>query len=126
MIRCLKSAVLLTALLALPAASLAATAVAKRPTSIHASPNVAAKVLGLIGVSQTVEAKSCIKGWCKVSSGYVQSSHLHFIRVREGYEDAYDYKVPLATKPYGYTPGFWGYGGRPATTTVSATTPNMV
>jgi hypothetical protein len=27
------------------------------------------------------------------------------------YSDSYDY-VPLALPPYGYTPGFWGYGGR--------------
>jgi hypothetical protein len=28
------------------------------------------------------------------------------------YSDSYDYNVPLALPPYGYTPGFWGYGGR--------------
>lgn len=56
--------------------------------------------------------ENCNKGWCKVSGGYVESSHLRFIRARKGYEDAYDYNVPLAVKPYGYTPGFWGYGGR--------------
>jgi hypothetical protein len=75
------------------------TAVAKRPTRIHASPKVTAKALGLICVSQTVEAKSHSKGWCQISGGYVQSSHLRFIRVREGYEDAYDYKAPLAIRP---------------------------
>lgn len=26
--------------------------------------------------------------------------------------DAYDYNVPLALPPYGYSPSFWGYGGR--------------
>ena len=25
---------------------------------------------------------------------------------------SYDYNVPMALPPYGYTPGFWGYGGR--------------
>ncbi len=25
---------------------------------------------------------------------------------------SYDYNVPLALPPYGYTPGFWGYGGK--------------
>ena len=24
----------------------------------------------------------------------------------------YDYNVPLALPPYGYSPSFWGYGGR--------------
>jgi hypothetical protein len=28
------------------------------------------------------------------------------------YSESYDYNVPLALPPYGYTPGFWGYGGR--------------
>ena len=26
--------------------------------------------------------------------------------------DSYDYNVPLALPPYGYSPYFWGYGGR--------------
>ena len=26
--------------------------------------------------------------------------------------DSYDYNVPLALPPYGYSPSFWGYGGR--------------
>ena len=92
----------------LPVATHAATAVAKRPASIHASPNTSAKVLGLIGVSQVVDAKTCKKGWCRVGKGYVRSSHLRFVSVPKGY----DYNVPLALPPYGYTPGFWGYGGR--------------
>jgi len=25
---------------------------------------------------------------------------------------SYDYNVPLALPPYGYSPSFWGYGGR--------------
>lgn len=108
----LKVAAAAVALMVLPGAASAATAVAKRPASIHAAPNPNAKVLGLIGVSQTVSAKACKKGWCSVAGGYVQSSYLRFIHVREGYENAYDYNVPLAIRPYGYTPGFWGYGGR--------------
>jgi len=108
----LKIPIMITAFLVLPGTALAATAVATRPASIHATPNVDAKVLGLIGVSQTVDAKDCKKGWCKVAGGYVQTSYLRFIRVRKGYENAYDYNVPLAFPPYGYTPGVWGYGGR--------------
>lgn len=100
------------ALMVLPGVAGAATAVAHRPASIHAAPSTNAKVLGLIGVSQTVDAKNCKKGWCSVAGGYVQSSYLRFIRVRKGYENAYDYNVPLAIRPYGYVPGFWGYGGR--------------
>jgi hypothetical protein len=26
--------------------------------------------------------------------------------------EGYDYNVPLALPPYGYSPAFWGYGGR--------------
>ena len=26
--------------------------------------------------------------------------------------DSCDYNVPLALPPYGYSPSFWGYGGR--------------
>ncbi len=29
-----------------------------------------------------------------------------------GGRSSYDYNVPLALPPYGYTPGFWGYGGK--------------
>lgn len=108
----LKISIVLAAFLVLPGTALAATAVATRPASIHATPTIDAKVLGLIGVSQTIDAKDCKKGWCKVAGGYVQTSYLRFIRVRKGYENAYDYNVPLAFPPYGYTPGFWGYGGR--------------
>lgn len=108
-----KVSLILAAILILPGVAAAASAVAKRPASIHASPNTNAKVLGLIGVSQVVDAKSCKKGWCKVSAGkvsggYVQLSYLRFIQVPKGY----DYNVPLALRPYGYVPGFWGYGGR--------------
>ena len=30
----------------------------------------------------------------------------------KGGDWSYDYNVPLALPPYGYTPGFWGYGGK--------------
>ena len=95
-----------------PAVAEAARAIAKRPASIRAAPNNNAKALGSIGVSQVVDARSCKKGWCRVGKGYVQASRLRFAPVRKGYEDDYDYNVPLALPPYGYTPGFWGYGGR--------------
>ncbi len=96
----LKIAAAAVALMILPSAAGVATAVAKRPASIHAAPNPNAKVLGLIGVSQTVDAKACKKGWCAVAGGYVQSSYLRFIRVRKGYENAYDYSVALGIRPY--------------------------
>jgi hypothetical protein len=96
------------ALLLLPTAVSAATAVATRPMSIHAAPNEKARVIGLIGVSQVVEAKNCRKGWCAASGGYVQSAYLRFMYLSKDY----DYNVPLPLPPYGYTPGFWGYGGK--------------
>jgi hypothetical protein len=67
-------------------------------------------IIGLIGASQTVTAKNCRKGWCAVAGGYVQSAYLRFSRAAA--DEAYDYNVPLALPPYGYSPGFWGYGGR--------------
>jgi hypothetical protein len=33
-------------------------------------------------------------------------------RDAKGDDWSYDYNVPLALPPYGYTPGFWGYGGK--------------
>ena len=38
--------------------------------------------------------------------------------------DSYDYNVPLALSPYGYSPSFWGYAVG-ATTTGSGTTRSM-
>jgi hypothetical protein len=98
----------LAALLVLPGLALAANAVATRPASIHAAPTVTSKVIGLIGVSQLITAKNCRKGWCATAGGYVQSAYFRF----GTYDETYDYNVPLALPPYGYTPGFWGYGGR--------------
>lgn len=99
-------------LVSVPADAIAATAAAKRPTSIYATPNTNAKVLGLIGISQVVNATACKKGWCRVGGGYVKTGHLRFFQEREGYENAYDYRAPLPPPNYGYTPGFWGYGAR--------------
>ena len=96
----------------LPGDATAATAAAKRPTSIHATPNSKAKVLGLIGIAQVVDAKACKKGWCRVGAGYVKTSHLRFFHERKGLKDADNYNAPLPLPNYGYTPGFWGYGGR--------------
>lgn len=96
----------------LPGAAIAATAAAKRPASIYAAPSTNAKVLGLIGISQVVEATACKKGWCRVGAGYVRTSYLRFFQERKGYKNAYDYNAPLPPPNYGYTPGFWGYGGR--------------
>jgi len=89
-------------------AALAANAVATRPASVHAAPSTKSSVIGLIDASQTVAAKNCRKGWCAAASGYVQSAYLRFSRA----DESYDYNVPLAFPPYGYSPGFWGYGGR--------------
>lgn len=100
-------AALLAPLILADAAS-AANAVVTRPASIHASPSLKSKVIGLMGVSQLVTAKNCRKGWCAAAGGYVQSSYLRF----QEFDETYDYNVPLALPPYGYTPGFWGYGGR--------------
>jgi hypothetical protein len=101
----------LCSLLILPsAAALAANAIATRPMSIYASPSTEAKVIGLIGKSQTITAKNCRKGWCAAQGGYVRSELLQFSRAAA--EEGYDYNVPLALPPYGYTPGFWGYGGK--------------
>lgn len=91
-------------------AASAANAVATRPMSVYAAPNANARVVGLIGVSQVVDARKCRKGWCTAQGGYVQSAYLRFTRAAA--ESGYDYNVPLPFPPYGYTLGFWGYGGK--------------
>jgi hypothetical protein len=106
------TAVSLAVLFSLPGQAVAATAFAKRPESIYAAPDTSAKVLGLIGISQVVDAKACNKGWCRVDPGYVRASSLRFFQEREGYEKAYEYNAPLPPPNYGYNPGFWGFGGR--------------
>ena len=40
----------------------------------------------------------------------MQSDYLRFSG--SATDRSYDYNVPLALPPPGYTPGFWGYGGR--------------
>jgi len=107
----LKLLAALGALLFLPSATAsAANAIATRPMSIYAAPSTDAKVLGLIGKSQTITAKNCRKGWCRAQGGYVRSETLRFSSAAA--EESYDYNVPLGPPNYGYTPGFWGYGGK--------------
>lgn len=105
-----KALVVLAVLLALPSAALADNAIAKRPMSVYAAPNLNAKVIGLIGESQTITAKNCRKGWCTTQGGYVRSALLKFSPALS--KEGYDYNVPLGPPDYGYTPGFWGYGGK--------------
>ena len=100
----------LASLLALPSAASAGNAIATRPASVHAAPNAQSKVIALIGREQVLSARDCRKGWCAAQGGYVQSSYIRFSRAAA--DPGYDYNVPLALPPYGYTPGFWGYGGR--------------
>ena len=96
----------LAALLALPSAASAGNAIATRPASVHAAPNAQSKVIALIGREQVLSARDCRKGWCAAQGGYVQSSYIRFSRAAA--DPGYDYNVPLALPPYGYTPGFWG------------------
>jgi hypothetical protein len=100
----------LAAALVLPSAAAAGNAIATRPASVHAAPNANSKVIALIGREQVLSARNCRKGWCAAQGGYVQSSYLRFTRAAA--DPGYDYNVPLALPPYGYTPGFWGFGGR--------------
>jgi hypothetical protein len=100
------------ALLALSSgAALAANAVVIAPTQVHASPSGNSAVIGTIRPAAMVNAMNCRKGWCATAGGYVRSPALcpHGPAPRGV---AYDYNVPLAFPPYGYTPGFWGYGGK--------------
>lgn len=103
-------AALLAILLFLPSPASAASAVATRPASVHAAPSVKSKVIGLIGLNQVLAARNCRKGWCAARGDYVQSDYLRFSTPAA--DRSYDYNVPLALPPHGYTPGFWGYGGR--------------
>ena len=48
-------------------------------------------------------------------TAFAHENDLVFLQFEFGeyrYPEGYDYNVPLALPPYGYTPGFWGYGGR--------------
>jgi hypothetical protein len=69
-------------------------------------------VIGTIRPAATINATNCRSGWCAASGGYVRSGMLRFARAAPRRGVAYDYNVPLSFPPYGYTPGFWGYGGR--------------
>jgi hypothetical protein len=100
----------LAGLLALPGTAFADNAIATRPMSVHAAPDLNAKVIALIGESQTISAKNCRKGWCTAQGGYVRSALLKFSAAAA--QEGYDYNVPLGPPNYGYTPGFWGYGGK--------------
>ena len=95
-------------LLVLPSDAGAGNAIATRPASVHAAPNAKSKVIALIGRDQMLAARNCRKGWCAAQGGYVQSGYLRFSRA---VADRSDDNIPLAL-PHGYTPGFWGFGGR--------------
>lgn len=98
------------ALLVVPSAAWGGNAIATRPASVHAAPTVKSKVIALVGREQVLSATNCRKGWCAAQGGYVQASYLRFTSAAA--DPGYDYNVPLALPPYGYTPGFWGFGGR--------------
>jgi len=98
--------------------SLAANAVTTEPANIHANRTEISTVIGTIRAAEPVQATNCRNGWCAAAGGYVRSSKLRFARAGQGARKArrdnesYDYNVPLALPPYGYSPSFWGYGGR--------------
>lgn len=92
--------------------ALAANAVVTASTNVHAARSVNSAVIGRLSPKSTVDARNCRKGWCATRGGYVRSSALRFARTDKSRGGAYDYNVPLAFPPYGYTPGFWGYGGK--------------
>jgi hypothetical protein len=98
-------------------AAFAANAVAIEPASIHANRTGSSSVIGTIQAAETINATNCRNGWCAAAGGYVRSSKLRFARAgrktgRDSADGGYDYNVPLALPPYGYSPSFWGYGGR--------------
>ncbi|MGV1013653.1 MAG: hypothetical protein ACOYB4_01630 [Methyloceanibacter sp.] len=113
MTHAVKSAALAGALLALSSgAALAANAVTTVSTNVHAARSGNSAVIGTIRPAATINATNCRKGWCAASGGYVRSTKLCFARAAPRRGVAYDYNVPLSFPPYGYMPGFWGYGGR--------------
>ena len=108
-----KCVVVSASLLVLPnSAALAAKAAVTAPTSVHAAPSGNAAVIGTLQPTTTINTTNCRSGWCATAGGYVRSSALRFARAVPRRGVAYDYNVPLAFPPYGYTPGFWGYGGK--------------
>jgi hypothetical protein len=98
-------------------AALAANAVAIEPANVHANRTGSSTVIGTIQAAEAVKAINCRNGWCAAAGGYVRSSKLRFARAgrktgRDSADGGYDYNVPQALPPYGYSPSFWGYGGR--------------
>ena len=97
-------------------AALAANAVTVEPANVHANRTGSSTVINTIQAAETIDATNCRNGWCAAAGGYVRSGKLRFARAgRSGCKAAhegYDYNVPLALPPYGYSPSFWGYGGR--------------
>lgn len=106
----IRIAIVFGALVVLPVAAIADNAIATRPMSVYAAPSLKAKVIGSIGKSQIVSAKNCGKGWCEGQGGYVRSALLEFSSALSN--EGYDYNLPLGPPNDGYTPGFWGYGGK--------------
>ena len=92
----------------------AVNAVVTGPANVHAARSSKSAVIGTIRAAETIKATKCRNGWCAAAGGYVRSAKLSFARAgkSERVYEGYDYNVPLALPPYGYTPGFWGYGGR--------------
>ncbi len=93
-------------------AAQAANAMVTAPANVHASPSGNSAVIGTLSPKSTLNATNCRKGWCAARGGYVRSTALLFARADKSRGGAYDYNVPLAFPPYGYTLGFWGYGGK--------------
>lgn len=100
-------------------AALAANAVAVAPANVHANRTGISAVIGTIQAAETIRATNCLNGWCAAAGGYVRSANLRFsrasqrgLRAKEQRYPSYNYNVPLALPPYGYSPSFWGYGGR--------------
>ena len=111
MMTSLKIAILLTAGLVLPGTALAPL---RWPRGRKYSCDAKRRRQGarLIGVSQTVDAKGCKKGWCQVAGGYVQTSYLRFIRVSQRREERLRLQRAARSPALRLYPGFWGYGGR--------------
>ena len=98
--------------------AIAANAVTTEPANIHANRTEISTVIGTIRAAEPVQATACRNGWCAAAGGYVRVSKLRFTsagqvaRKARREDESYDYNVPLALPPYGYSPSFWGYGGR--------------
>ena len=100
-------------------AALAANAVTTAPVNVHANRTGTSTVIGTIQRAETIKATNCRNGWCAAGGGYVRTDNLRFSdagtrssSAKQGRYKSYDYNVPLALPPYGYSPSFWGFGGR--------------